>query len=641
MNPLTLTDLRGGLNTEDPAFSLPDDQVVLCENMDLTRGSLGGRRLGHSAVTGPNSAYDTYFLHRHLPTSDETAAQLWAVVVSGSTAIFSYKDTSWHTVTPTGDEALDAARGKYRIRAQSLHGKLFLAYPTDGDTDRLHVWDGTSVRKVGLAEPAAPSVANTGAGSYSTTRYFRVRYTEQVSGRTVRRSEPSEVTTFAPSGSGASARVTKPAAISEGETHWEVEEGLSATGDFYRIATVAIGTTTYDDSLASTAIATTGTLSEDIGDYSLPWNPKFLSSDQDRLLFAGSWEQPALASRLGWTPVYGAPGVGNDERYEDDTDPFLDLDGYDGGELTDFAGPMGGYHFAYKRKRIYKIVRTYARAQAYQAVPLTNAFGAMPGSVVQGLDEAGRPCQYFLDYDLGPARNGVNGVERCGADIHATWLTLNKDAALFCHGVFYPDKMQVIWDVAEAGSSVPSLRVKLHVVEQTSGRQGARRGWSVDTGPYVATLCSTLFSSNIEANAARNVTLVPMFGTAISGAKILRGESGSTDNAVPYRARVRTKPYLPGGLLSTFSVRKLSVLAEASEADLTVTLIRDYGKETREATLSLRPSNDNETNVFVDSEAANLAELKAVQVEYGDSGPATADWVVEAIVLQPEDGQEQ
>lgn len=639
MDPLVISDIRGGLNTEDPAHTLPSDQVVVCQNMDLTRGSLGGRRLGHSVVTGPNSAYDTYFLHRHLPTAVESAAQLWAVVVSGTTSIFSYKDTSWHTVTPSGSDALDAAEGKYRIRGQSLHGKLFLAYPSS--VDRLHVWDGTSVRKVGLAEPAAPSVANTGSGSYSTTRYFRVRYTEQVSGTTVRRSEPSDPTTFAPSGTGASARVTKPAAISEGETHWEVEEGLSATGDFYRIATVAVGTTTYDDSLASTAIATTGTLSEDIGDYTLPWSPKFLSADQDRLLFAGSWDQPALGSRLGWTPVYGAPGVGNDERYEDDTDPFLDMDGYDGGELTDLAGPMGGYHFAYKRKRIYKIVRTYARAQAYQAVPLTNAFGAITGSVVQGLDEAGRPCQYFLDYDLGPARNGVNGVERCGADIHATWLTLNKDAPLFCHGVFYPDKMQVIWDVAEAGASVPSLRVKLHVQEQTAGRQGGRRGWSTDTGPYVATLCSTLFSDNIEANTTRSATLVPFFGTAITSAKILRGETGTTDNAVPYQARVRTKPYLPAGLLGGFSVRKLGVLAEASEADLTVTLVRDYGRETRTAEVSLRPSNQDETNVFADTEAANLAELRAVQVEFGDSGPATADWVVDAIVLQPEDGQEQ
>ena len=60
MDPLLLTNLTGGLNTEDPAFSLPDDQVVVCQNMDLTRGSLGGRRLGHSVVTGPNSAYDTY-----------------------------------------------------------------------------------------------------------------------------------------------------------------------------------------------------------------------------------------------------------------------------------------------------------------------------------------------------------------------------------------------------------------------------------------------------------------------------------------------------------------------------------------------------------------------------------------------------
>lgn len=637
--PLVISDLRGGLNTEDPTFALPNDQVVLCENMDMTRSTLGGRRLGHSVVTGPNSAYDTYFLHRHLPTSDETAATLWAVVVSGTTSIFSYKDTSWHTVTPTGTEALDAAQGKYRIRAQSLHGKLFLAYPTISGTDRLHVYDGTSIRKVGLAEPAAPNVANQGSGSYSTTRYFRVRYTEQVGGVTVRRSEPSDATTFAPNGTSLSARVTKPAAINEGETHWEVEESIDGTL-FYRIATVAVGTTTYDDSLAATAVSTTGTLSEDIGDYSLPWNPKFLSADQDRLLFAGSWEQPALASRIGWTPVFGASGVGNDERYEDDTDPYLDLDGYDGGELTDFAGPMSGYHFAYKRKRIYKIVRTYARAQAYQAVPLTDTFGAIPGSVVKGLDEAGRPCQYFLDYDLGPARNGANGVERCGADIHPTWLTVNRDAALVAHGLFYPDSMTVAWDVATGSDETPSLRIKLAIENAGVGPKGTRRGWGTDTGPYMATLCSALFADNIEDNTTRSVTLKPVYGTAIAGAKILMGETGTTDNDLPYQARVRTKPYMPAGLLGGFAVRKVAVLAEASEADLAITLTRDHGTETRQTSVSLRPQG-SETSVFVDTEGANLAELRAVQVEYGDSGPAEADWVVEAIALLPEDGQRQ
>src|SRR5690606_12080238 len=132
----------------------------------------------------------------------------------------------------------------------------------------------------------------------------------------------------------------------------------------------------------------------------------------DRLLMAGAWEQPQLESRVSWTPVFAGPGAGNDERLEEDTDPFLDLDGQSGGGLTAFAGPINGYHYAFKRKRIYKLIRTYARAQAYQALPVTDAFGALPRSTIKGVDPSGRACLYFLDPDLGPCRITVQGIER-------------------------------------------------------------------------------------------------------------------------------------------------------------------------------------------------------------------------------------
>jgi hypothetical protein len=640
-SPLVIADLRGGLNTEDSPFSLPADQVVLCENMDLGRGTIGGRRLGHSAVTTSGDLGATPFMHRHLPTQDETASELWRVTVSGTTSAWHRKTSAWSAVSVTGAKALDVAQGKYRIRAASVHGKMFLAYPTVSGTDRLHVWDGTSVRVSGLAEPAAPSVANQGSGSLTGLRYYRVRYTEQVSSVTVRRSEPSDSASITPSGTGQYVRVTKPAAISEGETHWEIEASTDNVL-FYRIATVAVGTTTYDDASTTTQITADETLlSADIGDYSLIHNPKFLSVDQDRLLVAGSWEQPALASRVAWTPVYGAPGVGNDERFEDDTDPFLDLDGFDGGELTDFAGPLFGYHVAYKRKRIYKIVRTYARAQAYQAIPLTDAFGAITGSVVKGVDEAGRPCHYFLDWDMGPCRIGANGVERCGATIHATWLETNRDADLVAWGLFYPDEMQVWWYLAEAGQETPTRRIKLHIEEQTAGRQGAERGWSIDTGPYMAALCGILYADNIEDDTTRSVTLKPLVGTAITGAEIAMANTGFTDNGTEYQARVRTKPYLPAGMFGEFKIRTATLTAEAAEADVSVTLIRDYGKEQLERRVSLRPSEADETHVIVPLEDCQMGEIRALQVELGDAEPAASDWVLEAIAFLPQSGLSQ
>lgn len=641
--PLIIADLRGGLNTEDAPVSLPVDQVVVAENIDWGRGPLGGRRRGHQVVTTDSPLGSGVFLHRHLPTNDETEATLWLVSTTGSTAKWQYKDTSWTDVTPTSTEALDVARGAHRIRAQSAHGKLFLAYPTTGATDRLHVWDGTSVRPAGLAEAATPTPTNQGSGGLTGARYYRARETRQVSSVTVLRSEPSDATAlFTPSGSGEFVRVTKGTTANAASTHWEVEASVDGTL-FYRIATVAIATTTYDDDSTLAEITADETrLSEDIGDYSLIHNPKFISLDQDRLLVAGSWEQPALASRIAWGPVYGASGVGNDERFEDDTDPFLDLDGFDGGELTDFAGPLFGFHVAYKRKRIYKIVRTYARSQAYQAIPMTDAYGAISGSVIKALDEAGRPCQYFIDPDVGPCRIGANGIERCGAQIHPTIQRVDCSAAVAAHGVFYHDAMKVVWDVAETGSETPTFRINLNIDEQAAGRRGAERGWSIDTGPYTETLCSAMFSANVNANTDRCLNLKPVYGTAISGATVTMSDTGTADNAVPYQAKVRTKPYMLAGLFAESKIRTATVAAEASNVDLQVTLIRDYGKERLERTVSLRPTAAGETNVVVPIEDCQLSEARVLQVEYGDAEPSTdADWVVEALGFLPQAGVQQ
>src|SRR3990167_2869256 len=267
---LSVLSLRGGMNNSDPAIGLPDDQAVLMENVEIVESMLGERRRGTTTVSIPTdiSTQDRVtFLYRHLPSDDETLAELWAYAVTGSTSsALNRKTTSWSTVT-IDDAASLAGFSQFRWQGASLHGKLFLAY--DSTVDRLHVWDGTSLRRAGLAEPAAPTGADTGSGSFSGTRYYRVRYTEQVSGVTVRRSEPSDSLTFSPSGSGTGVVVTKPAAISEGETHWELEASFDDT-NFYVIATTLVETTTVTDSTAyTTGYADTFTLSEDVGDYAL------------------------------------------------------------------------------------------------------------------------------------------------------------------------------------------------------------------------------------------------------------------------------------------------------------------------------------------------------------------------------------
>ncbi len=638
-DPLVLRTLRGGLNNHETPAEIADDQVVLCENIDWNRSTVGGKRRGSTPISVSGSTLNTQivFLHRHLPTSDETESELWAVSVSGGTdSVFAYKDTAWHVEVPVDE--LDSSIGSFSIYGQTLHGKLFLAYPNESGVDRLHVWDGTSIRRVGLAAPAAaPVVTDEGVGAYTGDRMFRVRFTIQSAGVTTFRSEPSEETSFSPSGAAASARVTKPAASDEGETHWEVEESVNDGVDWYRIATVAVGTTTYDDSL-TVAEVPTFPLSEDIGDYTVPYAAKYLAADNDRLIMGGSWYNPEFQSRVTWTPAFGAPGAGNDERLAEDTDPFLDLDGYEGGELTGIAGPIQGYLYAFKQSHIYKLIRTNQTQQSYIAQALSKTTGAIARSMVMGQDEAGRPALYFIDPKVGPCRIGARGTERCGEDILGTLNELNLDAVLVTFGVFYPDVQQIWWWISTGDELRPNLKIVAQVNQFVAAEDGTHRGWSTHT---VDTLvqASTLYAENIDENDSRSLRLKPFLGMNTEDTtKLIRiADSGTTDDGTPYRAFARTKPFTMRSLLARSGVMAGAVMAlAASGVSVEVKLIRNYGQETVTKTVDLTPVGSEE-RVIKDLDNLSMSSLRTLQIEYGDEAAIDSDWELDQISLKMRD----
>lgn len=646
MDPLVLRTLRGGLNDHETPAEIADDQVVVCVNIDWNRSTIGGKRRGSSpiSVSGSTLAESVVFLHRHLPTSDETASQLWAVSVSGGTSsVFAYKDTSWHVVTPgpAAGDGLNELQGAYSIYGQTLHGKLFLAYLNqDSSIDRLHVWDGTTLRRTGLAAPAAaPLVADEGVGAYTGDRMFRVRFVIESGGVVVYRSEPSDETSFTPSGAAAGARVTKPAASGEGETHWEVEESVNSGTDWYRIATVAVGTTTYDDTLTVAEVPQQGTLSEDIGDYTNLWAAKFLAADNDRLIIAGSWFNVNYQSRVAWTPPFGAPGVGNDERLAEDTDPFLDLDGYEGGELTAIGGPVQGYLYLFKRSHIYKLIRTNQAQQSYISQNLSKTTGALPRSVVMGQDESGRPCLYFLDAKVGPCRIGANGIERCGEDIQGTWNGVNQNANLVSFGVFYPDAQQVWWWIAaDTNHSAPNLKIVAQVNQFQRADDGSHRGWSTHTVDSTV-LSSVLYAENIDTGGPRSLKLKPFLGMSVVNAtKLIRiADTGTTDDGTTYRAYFETKPFTMRSLLARAGVMAGAVMALASDGvTLAVKLIRNYGEEEITKTVSLAPVA-TETRVVRDLDNLSMSDLRTLALEVGDASAIDSDWEIDQISLKMRD----
>jgi hypothetical protein len=320
--------------------------------------------------------------------------------------------------------------------ARSLHGKMFLAYRSN--IDRLHVWDGTNLRRTGLIpQYLTPTAVDSGAaGTLSGTRYYRQRGVVMSGTTILLRSEPSAVLTFHPAGTFSSITITKAASTGEGETHWELEASLD-NANFYRLARTLVATPTVIDTTSVNSGYNGYPLAEGVEDYALIPSCRYLAVDTDRLIWAGSYEQPALDARVGWTPVYAADGVGNDERMETDTDPFRDLDAQDTGRITGLSDSVLGANWVFKQRAIYKMIRTGVRTNAYEFDKYTDVFGAIPGSVVEGVDGTGQPCLYFLDRDQGPCRLGMGGIKKCGEDLRRTWETINVDAAAVAPSVLF------------------------------------------------------------------------------------------------------------------------------------------------------------------------------------------------------------
>jgi hypothetical protein len=632
---LDITSLRGGMNNTDDAIALADDQVVLAENVEWTRSRLGERRRGGLAIDLTGSPFAScdriVWAHRHLPTTDHEDAQLWLMgITDPSTVVLGYKDTTWHTVTMPDAMTVDGW-SEYQVCGQTLHGKLHLAY--NSSVDRLHVWETglTALRRSGLAEPDAPTAADTGsAGSFSGTRYYRVRYTVQDgAGATLRRSEPSEVLEFSPSGSKNGAVITKPASISEDETHWECEASLNKV-DFYVIATTAVGTTTVTDTAnSSNGYAASFVLSEDIGNYTVPHAARILIADEDRLLLFGSFEDDTLESSASWTPVYNDTGDGNDERIPLDPVSVVNLDSSEGGAITDASRATAGDIYVGKDDHVYRLVRTGVRSRAYEAHVVSKQRGVIPQSMVDAIDEAGNPTVYFLDKSVGPNRITASGsLQRCGRDLWETWKTVNLDATVVCRSIYYAQTQQVQWRVATGSNLTPNAALVLHTDQIRVDAIGeARGGFSYWTGDACAALTCVLFSDNIDDDTDRSHRLVPLIGGDHDGL-VWQMDTGSDDNGAAFTATLTTKPYAPGQLQKQIEITTGSVMAlAASGVGLVVSAIPNFAvAQARTAdAIDLSPAA-TETVVQRQIDDLGLAECLTVQFSFTDPTDQSGRW---------------
>jgi len=619
----------------DPPWAIGDTEVVDAVNVDWYQTRLGVKRNGEATVTvsfssgGPMT--NVMSLYRHVPGTNEGAAELWITddQTAGARKLARMAGaTTFAEVTKK--DPMTAAAPFADVCSTSTNAKHVMAY--ESAVDRLHLWDGATMRRAGLGAPTGNAVADQGGGAYAAViRYYRTRWTEQVGGITVRRSEPSPISTFTPSGGGTAARVSRSAAPAEGETHWELEASTDGV-TFYRIATIVIATTFYDDSAATTTY-NLSPLSQLTGTYTVQKSYRFIAADQNRLLGFGSFTATDKQSRIEYSAVLGSLDVGDIERVDTTVGWYADLDEADSGVPTGLGGPCNGAFLAFKERQTWLGTPTGNVDRPYNWAAISKSVGALSQqSIVRGEDESGNPAIYWMSL-RGAYRWGVRGLEYIGYGVEDLLLGPSDTIRLvtlalgpLAHSCYYQDKRQVwFWVAVNSNpSAVPYALLKYDI---------ASGGWSRSPTVTDTTLsmawCATLFANTLGATMSKD--LKPYISTASLGgtATLFKADTGVAST----RAYIVTKAIEPGGPGRTGEVGEAVLLAAVSAGvTITVSVSGDFGSQSMSGT-ALLTAIGAETRVQVPVIGSALSEIAFVQYTIGDAAAVATAWNLDRVVV--------
>jgi hypothetical protein len=663
-----ILDLTGGRNGGDSPLVVPQNQCVEAVNVDWVIGQVANRRHGATALalaggTAPTGPFN--YLTRYQPGVNEGAAELWSVDSAATPLVKRLAGgTSWADV-PMTDPITGEAQ---HIQTATLNGKLYIAYKSA--VDRLHVYDPNMttpiIRRVGI-DPgtAAPTVANTGIGTYAATpRFYRVRFAliDTIFGAPVRvsLSEPTPSVAFTPSGSGTSARVTRPTVpTGESVSHW-ILEGSTDNVLFYElnatllaISGTVIATTTYDDAALPSTYSSMP-LSDLLGTYTLWTAVRYLRSDGNRLLGAGAYMPAGNTSRVWWSPVLGS-GTADDERIPitAQTQTTNGLRNYDdvgernGGGITGIGGPISGSRiYIFKYREIHLATPTGDPVVPYLFRKLTgggpNGAGGIgnidASMIVESFDDAGNAAVYFWS-ETGPYRLGAGGLERIYWDIRDIVSTVNLSATVKVgHGLFYTNFMQVWWWLSVASDNEPTIKVVFDVRKGRTVSAGeVRQGWAQHNGLSCQCRTATLFANTVAASMSRD--LKPYVGRSGATARILKCDASLTtldDDGTPYQGYVTTRPLVATNRSGRqYGMDSPVVVATAAPGVLLqVSSVTNFGYASRSARIDLTPSGHGETRVVRKVEGLEDASFDTAQLTIGDEVPSLqADWTIDQITI--------
>ncbi len=645
---LEWTSVRGR-NGFDPATDLFDDMATECQNVYVTRGQLGIKRNGSSTINCGIGSDCATSMTRFVPGQSDALAEIIFTNTTNTALIYRIAAGTSATSLSRADNITNDYQS-YTTYAQ-LNGKCYIAY--NSAVNRLHVFSPTEstsvVRRVGLAPQLTANfaVSNHGSGSYAAVqRYYQIVLRVFSGSTLLRQSEPMATSlSFTPDGSSASARITKSANTTEGETHWVVF-GSTDNVLFYELGSATVATTTFDDSV-SPSTYNTFTPMPPSGTFDLWPSVKYLASDGNRLLGFGAWETTDDANptaettpkdgRVWFSPVLDTTGTDDDERVSNTTtfEGWIDIARNSGAEDRALVGPMDDQFFAFQSRGIYMLSGTGDAIVPFRRITISKVLGAVSHqSCFIGEDEQGRACVYFLDPERGPYRYGAHGLQWCGYDIQDIWATFQPAGnPIAAHGVWHAARRMAMWWIATGNSAVPNKVITFAVREgESSSNNGVRYGWAQWTGAMIASTCSAMLPSTFGSPMTR--TLLPYASNAsISGIPVIikcDDPSVVTDSGTNQQAFVTSRAYRPKpAFLAKESNSMYLQAAAAASTTIQQSVIQNFGSETRSVTVSIAPTA-SETRVFKQFEDAAFAQAWAVQIKLGDAVATDKAWALDA-----------
>lgn len=541
----------GAIETLSP-WAIPPGYAQSAVNVELSPHTLMRPRCGTTAF-GAGATADIYNMFTERINSAEALWSFSDWLVGTPTAHRYTTSGGAVAVTLTDTPAYSGDQTQPQIVCAAYNGKVFLAY--NSSVNRLHVWDGTSVRRVGIAASAAATVANTGAGAYpATIRYYKIRFSILVSGVATVTSELSPVVSFTPSGAGTAARVTKPT-TPDGATHWSVFGSADGVTFYNIVGLLAVGTTTYDDATNPVAYSG-GEIAEEVGLYVPPPSCKYLATNGERLFMAGAYETTAASGqttptprRVWFTRPLGVTDQGDDEAVTQTAASryWIDIDNEDGSPITGLLSTLDGAVYAATSTSLWRLYDTGQADAPINAERVVAGVGPTSHYLMTATDTIDGAMVYFGAND-GPYRySPVSGVQYLGADWVSQVAEVGAVSAprLQCCQ-FDPATRLIYWLYADGDTNTNSAARVFDPSLARNVEGVVRGGWSLNDYEYGGrrVFCLTVFERRLHFGGMASGSVGLLFYHDLDGA---------TDDGTAYTATLTTPDVLFGD--GTINVR--------------------------------------------------------------------------------------